>query len=110
MKKLEKAMSSLDINSGLNIIWQFIREANKYVNDNKAWSLQNAELSNALYNLLEACRIISILIYPFMPETGEKIAAQLGTKIEFKYCSFSPDGKFSGKIKKGEYLFKKIKV
>ncbi len=110
MKKLEKAMSSLDINSGLNIIWQFIREANKYVNDNKAWSLQNAELSNALYNLLEACRIISILIYPFMPETGEKIAAQLGTKIEFKYCSFSPDGKFSGKIKKGDYLFKKIKV
>ncbi|MCL4380763.1 MAG: methionine--tRNA ligase [Candidatus Marsarchaeota archaeon] len=110
MEKLEKSMEGIDINSGLNAIWQFIREANKYVNENKAWALHGAELSNALYNLLEACRVISILIYPFMPETGEKIAAQLGAKIEFRQCAFSPDGKFSGKIKKGGYLFKKIKV
>ena len=106
-EKLKNAMQNLDITLGLNIIWQFIRETNRYVNENKAWALQGPELSNVLYNLLEACRIIAILIYPFMPETGQKIANQLGTDINFNKCKFS-DGAFNGIIKEAEYLFKKI--
>ncbi len=104
--KIDNAIENLDLNSGLNIIWQFIRDTNKYINEKKAWELKEKELSNALYNLLEACRIISILIYPFMPETANKIAKQLNTKIDFNECKFSD--RFYGKIKKGDYLFKKI--
>jgi methionyl-tRNA synthetase len=56
--------------------------------------------------LLEACRVISILILPFLPETAEKINEQLGVKDgKLKDCKFTG---FTEKIKKGEYLFKKI--
>jgi hypothetical protein len=53
-------------------IWKFIRRVNKYVNDKEPW--KNEENRNiVLYNLLEALRVISILIWPFIPETSEKI-------------------------------------
>lgn len=38
---------------------------------------KKAELANALYNVAESIRIISILIQPFMPLTPAKIWAQL---------------------------------
>ncbi len=109
INEINKAIENLDLNLGLNIIWKFIRDTNKYVNEKKAWELKGDELSNALYNLLEACKIISILIYPFMPETGNKIAEQLNTKIDYENCKFSKN-KFIGKINIGEYLFKKIEI
>lgn len=107
INKIDNAIENLNLNLGLSIIWQFIRDSNKYINEKKVWELEGKDLSNALYNLLESCRIISILIYPFMPETADKIAQQLNTKIDFNECRFS-EKQFMGKIKKGDYLFKKI--
>ncbi len=106
ISKIESKMDDLDTFGALNDIWGFIREANKYVNEKEVWKLSGDELSNALYNLLEACRIISILISPFMPETSSKINAQLGIGPgTLNDCRF---GRFKGRIKKGEYLFKKV--
>ena len=31
-----------------------------------------------LYNLAEVCRILAVLVWPFLPETCNKIYAQLG--------------------------------
>jgi len=104
--KIKKLMEDYRLNESLEEIWEFIRATNKYVNENEPWKLQGKELANILYNLLEACRIISILISPFLPETTEKINEQLGVKAgKLKDCKF---GKFIGKLSKGGYLFKKI--
>ena len=106
LDKIKKFMEDYRLNEALEGIWEFIRVTNKYVNENEPWKLQGKELANVLYNLLEACRIIAILISPFLPTTAEKINKQLGIKAgELKDCKFR---KFNGKIKKGEYLFKKI--
>ncbi|MBI2543517.1 MAG: methionine--tRNA ligase [Candidatus Aenigmarchaeota archaeon] len=106
LKKIEELMGEYKLNEALEEIWGFVRATNKYVNENEPWKLQGKELSNVLYNLLEACRIISILISAFLPETSEKINKQLGVKAgKLKDCKF---GKFTGEINKGEYLFKKI--
>lgn len=105
LNKIKQLMEEYKLNEALEEIWKFIRETNKYVNENEPWKLQGKELSNVLYNLLEACRIISILISPFLPDTTDKINKQLGVKSgKLKECK---SGKFTGKIKKGEYLFKK---
>lgn len=106
LNKIKELMGDYRLNEALEEIWGFIRATNKYVNENEPWKLQGKKLANVLYNLLEACRIISILIAPFLPDTAEKINRQFGIKAgRLKDCKFR---KFTGKIKKGEYLFKKI--
>lgn len=106
LDKITEAMERLDTYTALSKIFEFISCANKYVNDNKPWNLKGDELGNVLYNLLESCRIVSILLYPFIPETSEKIAAQIGTKVgKISDCKF---GKFQGRVMKGAHLFDKV--
>ena len=103
---IKERMAELDTFGALNAIWDFIRETNRYVNEKKVWALQGGELSNALYNLLESCRIISILLSPFLPETSARINEQLGVAAgTIADCRF---GVFNGRVKKGDYLFKKV--
>ena len=106
LKKIEKLMDEYKLTEALKEIWKFVIECNKYVNDKKPWELEGKELENVLYNLVESLRIIGILLSPFIPETCDRINKQLGVKEgKLKDCKF---GKFKGKIKKGEVLFKKI--
>ena len=100
-------MENLELNNALTEIWAFIRSCNKYVNDKKVWELKGKNLSDALYNLVESLRIIAILISPFIPETAENLSKQLGIKLgNLEDCRFKA---FNGRIKKGKYLFEKVK-
>lgn len=106
LKKIEKHMEKLELHNALGEVWSFVRATNKYINEKEPWKLKDKELGNVIYNLLEALRIIAILTNPFMPETAKKINEQLGVKVGLlKECKFK---KFEGKIKKGEYLFRKV--
>ena len=108
LKKAEQNIEVFRVHDYIEDVWKFIRHANKYVNEKEPWKLVGNDLGNVLYNLLEAIRIISILVSPVMPETSDKINKQLGVKCgNLKDCKF---GKFTGKPKKGEMLFKKIDI
>jgi methionyl-tRNA synthetase len=39
---------------------------------------QAQRLDEVLYNLVETCRVLAVLLWPFLPETSTKIYAQLG--------------------------------
>jgi methionyl-tRNA synthetase len=103
-------MEKLELHNALDEIMGFVRLCNKYINDKKPWTLQGKELEEVLYNLLEAIRVVSILLYPFIPATSEKIAAKLGTEhsisISLINCKFRKE--FSDKFEKGDLLFKKV--
>ena len=54
----------------------FSFEANKYFNDLKPWDLKkdNIERMNAvIYTILNQIKSISILLYPVIPESSQKI-------------------------------------
>lgn len=107
IKKILNYMENFELQKALNEIMEFVKYCNRYINEKEPWKLKGKELENVLYNLLEACRIISIIIYPFLPFTAEKIANQLGIKItNLKDCKFRKE--FKEKIKRGELLFHKI--
>jgi len=59
----------------------FIKHLNQYVDEKKPWVLyktgKTEELNDVLYNLLESLRLLSILLYPFLPQTANKIRQQL---------------------------------
>ncbi|RLJ07957.1 MAG: methionine--tRNA ligase [Candidatus Aenigmatarchaeota archaeon] len=105
-ERIDKHMERLEFHHALEAIWDFLKAVNRYINEREPWKLEGEELAGVLYNLLEALRVIAILISPFMPDTAEKICQQLGVKLgNFQQLKF---GRFEGKPKKGEMLFKKI--
>src|SRR5208282_5479195 len=93
------------LQSALQSIWGLVTRANRYVDQTAPFKLakdpaQSQRLDEVLYNLAETCRILAVLLWPFLPGTAVKIYAQLGLKE-------SPD-KFSesawGKLKSGHTI------
>lgn len=81
--KVEANMDEFKFNMALEEIWVVVRRANKYIDETMPWVLAKdeatkARLDNVLHNLAETIRIISVLIYPFMHTTSDKIRKQLG--------------------------------
>jgi len=72
-----------DLQGALQSIWQLVNRANQYVDQTKPFSLakdpaQAQRLDEVLYNLAESCRVLAVLLWPFIPGTATKICAQLG--------------------------------
>jgi len=84
--KVEKLMETLHVADALTEIFTVFKRLNKYIDETEPWVLAKDEtkkdrLSTVLYNLCEGIILGSSLLYPFLPDTAEKIAAQLGTKL-----------------------------
>jgi methionyl-tRNA synthetase len=110
-EKVKASINDFQFHNALNDIWYLISEANKYINENKVWEIKDKKkLGGILYNLLETLRFVSILTYPFIPETAEKIMEQIGLEKKFFYDELKWGELKKGiKIRRGEVLFKKIK-
>ncbi len=107
LKKIEDYIEKYMLHNALAEIFKFVNECNKHVNDEKPWQLEGKELEEHLYTLLEAIRIISILVSSFIPKTSNKINKQLGIKEgKLKDCKFGVVKEYN--VKKGEILFKKV--
>lgn len=65
-------------------LFGLFRRANKYIDETMPWSLAKSEdtkarLGTVLYHLLESIRVGAVLLSPLLPQTAERIFAQLGT-------------------------------
>ena len=81
--EVDASFSELALHKALMSIWDFISVANKYIVEREPWVLAKdpalkARLDRIIYNLLEALRVISVLISPFMPGSAGKIMKQIG--------------------------------
>lgn len=102
LREIESKVENYELDKALNLIFEFIDECNLYVQTNKIWESGDKK---KLYELADSIKAISILLWPFIPSTGEKIAKQFGFKLE--YSGIKKPLKVN-KITKGEILFKKI--
>lgn len=85
-KRVQKKMDDLRVADAITEIFTLFKRCNKYIDETEPWVLAKDEakkdrLSTVLYNLVEGIVIGSSLLEPFMPETAQKIAAQLHTEI-----------------------------
>ena len=76
-------LTNNELQGALQCIWQLVNRANQYVDQTKPFSLakdpaQAQRLDEVLYNLAETCRVLAVLLWPFIPGTATKIFAQLG--------------------------------
>jgi methionyl-tRNA synthetase len=71
------------LQAALQNIWSLVTRANQYVDQTAPFKLakdpaQSQRLDEVLYNLTETCRVLAVLLQPFLPGTSAKIYAQLG--------------------------------
>ena len=84
VKKADAKMEQLRVADAMTEIFNIFRRCNKYIDETTPWTLakdesQKDRLATVLYNLTEAIAIGASLLYSFMPETSEKILAQIHT-------------------------------
>ena len=88
--EVENCFQELALHKALIAAWDFINVTNKYIVTQEPWKLaqdaaNKTRLETVIYNLLESLRIISVLVSPFMPDSAQKIADQLGiTDTDFQ--------------------------
>lgn len=96
-----RAMEAFAPNVALAQVWRLVDAANRYVEQTEPWALAKIrstggaageeasdQLSTALYQLVEALRLIAYLLRPFIPETAAGIARQLGLEATERASSW----------------------
>ena len=81
-EKVETRMAGLHVADAIDEIFTLLRRSNKYIDETMPWALakdesKKARLGTVLYNLLESIRFAAVMLKPYLPETSDKIFAQL---------------------------------
>jgi methionyl-tRNA synthetase len=77
------ALTALDFRSAAEAILALAQEANGYLNDRAPWKRikqpdLTAEVAEDLYAVLEAARLVAVLLTPLLPDLAERMLLQLG--------------------------------
>lgn len=103
-EKIQELMECFEFDKVLNEVFAFIDVCNEYIQSKKPWETKDKKV---LYELSDAIKQISILLYPFIPSTSEKIADKFGG-WEFNVEEFEKSLDEKVKIVKGDNLFDRV--
>ena len=84
-KRVDAKMDELRVADAITEIFVLFKRCNKYIDETMPWALAKDEekkdrLATVLYNLVEGICIGAVLLKSFMPETTERILAQLNAQ------------------------------
>ena len=115
--KVSEKMDKLRVADAITEIFNIFKRCNKYIDETMPWALAKDEtkkerLETVLYNLVEGISIGATLLKSFMPETSDKIMAQLNAP-ERELSDLTEFGKYPSGNKvteKPEILFARLDV
>jgi len=111
-------MEGFTFHKALIAVWELIGKANKYIDTMKPWAMAQSDterLGTVLDHVLEAIKVVSVLLWPVMPQTADKIQHQLGLGAVGKRLDFE-DAKQWGKtervrpVAKAPALFPRVQL
>ena len=117
---LERGFSALTFRDNLQAIGELVSLCDEYIDKAAPWKLAKnpddaPKLKTVLNNAIRALRLLAISLHPFMPQTTEQLARQLGYHFDFSkaipasaYQWDSPVADLA--IAKGAPLFPRIEV
>ncbi|MCU0772288.1 MAG: methionine--tRNA ligase [Verrucomicrobia bacterium] len=87
--RVRRQLATCELQAAVQSVWTLVARANQYVDHTAPFKLakdpaQAGRLDAVLYNLVETCRILAVLLWPFLPTTAGRIYEQLG-------CTGVPD-------------------
>jgi len=97
-KESFEAIERFKFNEGLIAIWKLISFCDRFIEKTRPWE-ESKQKPQLIFNLLFLLFHIAQILYPFLPQTSEKIINQLGVK-DIKKGIFFP--------KKSSLLFPRI--
>jgi methionyl-tRNA synthetase len=76
-------MDRAEPTQALELIWQRVRRLNRYVEERAPWQLAKDSsgedaLDEVLRSLFEGIRVVSLLLYPYLPEATDHLLTALG--------------------------------
>ena len=113
--KVNEKMDKLRVADAMTEVFTIFKRCNKYIDETMPWALAKEEekkdrLATVLYNLVEGICIGATLLKSFMPETTERILAQLNAQDreleDLKTFGLYPSG--SKVTEKPEILFARL--
>ena len=121
LKKIDPYYEEFAFDEVLKTIWAFISRGNKYIDETMPWKLAkedlnsegNLKLAQVLRTLYEILRMTALLISPFMPDTANRLWAQLGLAGDVSTLKLDEqewDSTGSVKVNKAEVLYPRIDI
>lgn len=116
VEEYERLMGELAFHKALIAVWDLIGRVNKYIDSTAPWVLAKSDrqrLAQVIFHIREALRIVSILLWPFMPGSMEKMQEQLGLLSRGKALRLSDARAWGGEgplraLEKAAPLFPRI--
>ena len=117
VKKVDEKMDKLRVADAITEIFNIFKRCNKYIDETMPWALAKDEekqsrLETVLYNLVEGISIGATLLSAHMPETADKILAQLNAPkrelSDLETFGLYPSG--NKVVEKPEILFARLDV
>ena len=113
--KVAEKMKNLRVADAITEVFNLFRRCNKYIDETAPWVLAKdeatkARLAEVLYNLVESITIGACLLKSFLPETADRILAQLNTGMR-EYDDLNKFGLYENGNKvteKPEILFARL--
>jgi len=109
-------MEKLALHKALMVVWEVIGKVNKYIDATAPWVLAKSDqerLSTVINHIFDALHIVGGLLWPFIPESAEKLQSQLGLAVTGKAVTLKGLREWGGerpqqKITKAPALFPRI--
>jgi len=111
IQDIEKLVLEVKLREALLKIMDLSAETNKYFQEKRPWELikyKKEEVATVLYVAINILRILSVLLYPYIPKTADRALSNIG--VDIKKEKWEDLNKFKiepGKKVKAEILFKK---
>jgi methionyl-tRNA synthetase len=82
-ERVSALLDRAELTAALDEIWQRVRRMNRYVEEQAPWLLAKEEgraqdLDRVLRTLVEGLRSVTVLLWPYIPASAERLLAALG--------------------------------
>ena len=105
VSEVDAHVRKLELHRALEAILRGVDAVNRYLEQREPWKAAKDEsradeLKTTLYTCCEALRILSLLLYPFVPQTASEIARRIGMEGSLENARLPDDASF-GKLSPG---------
>jgi methionyl-tRNA synthetase len=82
-ERVSAHLDRAELTLALDEIWQRVRRLNRYVEQQAPWRLAKdhsraADLDRVLHTLAEGLRVVTVLLWPYLPASAERLLGALG--------------------------------
>ncbi len=110
-KNVYKLLDEVRLRDALNEILFIASEGNKFFQDNKPWELVKTDrkkCKSVLYYCANLCKVLGVLLSPYLPKASEEIFRQLGLKERIVWEEIEKEIKNGQKIEEPKVVFEKL--